>query len=88
MLRARSETIDIQSSGTSGGTVRRVPAGQADALLAYLRNLRTPAAKATGQAIEQTATLAADAVVTPINIHTARRALWEIWPTQVRLKTG
>ena len=84
MAKARNDFIDIQSSGT----VRRVPPDRADALLAYLRNLRTPAAQATGLALKQTATLAADAVVTPITIRTAQGELWEIWPTQVRLKSG
>ena len=89
MTKARSEYIDIQSPGPSSGTVRRVPASQADALLAYLRDLQdqsTPTLQAAAQVAERTALVESDTAASPITIRTPQGEHWEIWPTQVRVQ--
>ena len=68
MAKASIDFIDIQSGHPTSGTLRRVPASQADALLAYLRDLRdqhTSPTQAAGQAAEQTAIAAADSATPP-----------------------
>ena len=88
--KARSEVVEIQS----GNRARSVPERQADALLAYLRelrdarDLRAQGSQAAGQVAEQMTQPVADTIAPTITVRTAQGERWEIGPTQVRLQGG
>lgn len=90
LAKSPNEFIDIQLDGAAAGTVRRVPASEADALLTYLRglrDLRTPHARSAGPTTERIGA-AAETLHPPITIRTPRGERWEVWPTEVRLQSG
>ena len=71
-----------------------MPERQADALLAYLRelrdarDLRAQGSQAAGQVAEQMTQPVADTIAPTITVRTAHGERWEIGPTQVRLQGG